>query len=184
MIMLNGSHLRKCNSCGKDIEKSGKECPYCGKSQSSGLFLKIFIGIGILAIIGAYAIPLPRGPMNDLQKIVDAPIDQIDASELAWILNNRNANTNNSIEFTESEIAGKIVQWELEVFVVTRSSDYFKIVTKPTFDSPGALLTLYPQDNQQRIYLDNIRPGNKIKIKGKIIGTQQSRIKINPAVIL
>ena len=182
--MLNGSNLRKCNSCGKEFEKSGKACPYCGKSPNSGLFLKLILGIGILAIISAYAIPLPRGPMNDLQKIVDAPIDQIDASELAWMLNNRGANTNNSIEYMENEIAGKIVQWELEVFVITRASDYFKIVTKPTFDSPGTLLTLYPQDNQQRIFLDNIHPGNTINIKGKITGTQQNRIKINPAVIL
>jgi hypothetical protein len=146
--------------------------------------LNLIIGIGILAIISAFAIPIPKGPRNDLQKIVDAPIDQIDASELAWILNNRNANTNNPIEIMENEIAGKIVQWELEVFVVTRSSDHFKIVTKSNFDAPGALLTLYPQNNQQITNLDNISPGSTIKIKGKITGTQQNRIKINPAVII
>ena len=182
--MFNESYLRKCNSCGKDFAKSAKVCPFCGKNLNSGLLLKLIIGVGILAIISAFAIPIPKGTMNDLQKIADAPIDQIDASELAWILNNRNANTNNPIEIMENEIAGKIVQWELEVFVVTRSPEYYKIVTKPTVDAPGALLTLYPQNNQQTIYLDNIRAGNKIIIKGKISGTQQGRIKINPAVII
>ena len=182
--MLNGSYLRKCNSCGKDFAKSAKECPYCGKNLNTGLGFKLIIGIGLLAIIGAFAIPIPKGSMNDLQKILDAPIDQVDAAELAWIFNSRNANANNPIELIENEIVGKIVQWELEIFVVTRSSDHFKIVTKSTSNAPGALLTLYPQDLQQRVYLDNIRPGNTIQIKGKITGTQQSRIKINPAVIL
>jgi hypothetical protein len=116
--------------------------------------------------------------------IADAPVDQIEAAEIAKICTSRNKNMNNSIESRGIKITGKIVQWELEVFVVTRSSDYYKIVTTPTFDAPGTLLTLYPQNNQQTIYLDNIRPGNKIKIKGKISGTQQGRIKINPAVII
>ena len=182
--MVDQSYLRKCNSCGKDFARSAKVCPFCGKNLNSGLLLKLIIGIGIFAIIGAFAIPIPKGLDNKLQMIADAPVDQIDASELAWILKNRNANTNNPIESLGNGISGKIVQWELEVFVITRSSDYYKIVTKPSFDAPGTLLTLYPQNNQQTIYLDNIHPGNKIKIKGKISGTQQGRIKINPAVII
>ena len=91
---------------------------------------------------------------------------------------------NNQIKSREEEITGKIVQWELEIFVVTRSSDYYKIVTKATSDAPGALLTLYPLDDQQIMYLDNIKPETSVKIKGKITGIQQGRIKINPAVII
>jgi hypothetical protein len=104
--MYNESYLRKCNSCGKDFAKSAKECPYCGKNLNSGLLLKLIIGIGILAIISAFAIPIPKDSINDLKKIVDAPVDQIDASELAWILKNKNANTNNPIEIMENEITG------------------------------------------------------------------------------
>lgn len=183
-MMFDKSYFRKCNSCGKDFARSAKVCPFCGKNLNSGLLLNLIIGIGILAIIGAFAIPKPKGSKNYLQMFADAPVDQIESAEIAKIFTSRNKNMNNSIESRGIKITGKIVQWELEVFVVTRSSDYYKIVTTPTFDAPGTLLTLYPQNNQQTIYLDNIRPGNKIKIKGKISGTQQGRIKINPAVII
>ena len=182
--MADQSHLKKCNSCGQSFAKSAKECPFCGKNMGSGMLLKLIIGIGILAIIGAFAFPMPKGSMNDLQKIVDATADQVDASELAWILNSRDANTNNPIEPVVNEVKGKIVQWDMEVFVVSRSSDHYKIVTKATHSAPAALLTLYPLNNQQTSYLDNISPGSIIKIKGKIAGSQQGRIKINPAVII
>jgi hypothetical protein len=182
--MFEKSYLRRCNSCGNEFAKSAKECPFCGKNLNSGLFLKIIIGIGFLGLISTFAIPTPNDQLKYLQKIVVAPVDQINASELAKVFYDNKANMNSQIKSREKEIKGKIVHWELEVFVVTRSSDYYKIVTKATSDAPGALLTLYPLDDQQIMYIDNIKSGTSVKIKGKITGIQQGRIKINPAVII
>ncbi len=52
--------MKKCKACGKDIAKSAKICPGCGKSQKTvlgslariilGLFL-IFVGIGVVVIL-------------------------------------------------------------------------------------------------------------------------------------
>ena len=39
-------------------------------------------------------------------------------------------------------------------------------------------------NNQQKKYLETIKPGNRIKVKGKISGIQQGRIKIDPAIII
>ena len=182
--MFEKSYSRRCTSCGNDFAKSAKECPFCGKKSNSGLFLKLIIGIGFLGIISTFAIPSPKDQSKDLNKIVVSPVDPISATELAKVLNDNNANMNNQIKSREKEIKGKIIQWELEIFVVTRSSDYYKIVTKATSDAPGALLTLYPKDDQQIVYLDNIKPGATVKIKGKITGIQQGRININPAVLI
>ena len=182
--MFDKSYSRRCNSCGNDFAKSAKECPFCGKKPSSGLFLKLIIGIGFLGLISTFAIPTPKGQLRDLHKIMVAVVDPINAPELAKVFDKNNATMNSQIKDKEKEIKGKIIPWELEVFVVTRSSDYFKIVTKATSDAPGVLLTLYPQDDQQIMYLDNIKPGTSVKIKGKITGIQQGRIKINPAVLI
>ena len=83
-----------------------------------------------------------------------------------------------------NEITGKIVQWELAVFVATKTTDCYQIVTTPTTHIPGTLLTVYPRNSQQQSYLDSIKPGSTIKVKGKISGIQQGRIKINPAFII
>jgi hypothetical protein len=76
------------------------------------------------------------------------------------------------------------VQWDLEVFAVTNSAGCYQVLTKSTTSAPGTLATVYPQDSQKQSYLDGIRPGSTIRIKGKIAGIQQGRVKINPAVIL
>ena len=87
--MFEKSYSRRCNSCGNEFAKSAKECPFCGKNLNSGLFLKLIIGIGFLGLISTFAIPTPRGQLKDLQKIVVAPVDQINALELAKVFDNR-----------------------------------------------------------------------------------------------
>ena len=181
--MFERSNLIKCKSCDKDFVGSAKECPYCGEKLKSGLFFKLTLGMGLLAIIGTLSIPSPKNQLNDIQKITTAPLDQINASELAIIYNNQNADMGNRAEIKEKEIKGKIVEWDLEILVVASLPDHYKILTKPTSNYPGALLTLYPQNSQQMTYIESVKAGTRIKIKGKIEGILQGRIRINPAIL-
>jgi len=182
--MFERSNLKKCKSCGKNLVGSAKECPFCGERLKSGLFFKLTISMGLLALIGTLAIPSPKNQLKDIQKIATAPLDPINTSELAIICNNPNADMSNQAEIKEKEIKGKIVEWELEVLVVARLPDHYKILTKPTSNLPGTLLTLYPQNGQQMTYIDSVKPGTIIKIKGKIEGILQGRIRINPALLI
>ncbi|MDY2883583.1 MAG: hypothetical protein SOT71_13110 [Romboutsia timonensis] len=51
--MGNQQKIKKCKSCGKDLDKSAKICPSCGKDQRSFFGKhKIITGIIVLAIIG------------------------------------------------------------------------------------------------------------------------------------
>ena len=182
--MNQSSYLRKCNSCGEDFAKSVKECPHCGKKVQSGMLLMLIIGIGCLAVAATFAIPIGNDQSTDLKTIAVAPVDQVNVPELATLFNNSKSLMSQQVQDKANEITGKIVQWELEVFVTTKTTDCYQIVTIPTTHIPGTLLTVYPRDSQQQSYLDSIKPGSTIKVKGKISGIQQGRIKINPALII
>ena len=183
-IMDQSSYLKICKSCGEDFAKSIKECPHCGQKVQSGMLLMLIIGIGCLALAAAFAIPIGKNQSKDLKMIEIAPVDHVNATELATLFNDKKLIVSPQVQDKAKEITGKIVQWELEVFVVTKSADCYQIVTKPTTSIPGTLLTVYPQYNQQQSYLDSIMPGFTIQIKGKIAGIQQGRIKINPALVI
>ena len=183
-IMFERSYPKKCTSCGKNLAGSAKECPSCGNKLKSGLFFKLTLGMGLLAILGTLSVPIQKYQSVDVQKIVNAPLDQINTSELAIICNTQNTDRGNRAEIKEKEIRGKIVEWELEVLIVAGLPDHYKILTKPTSNLPGTLLTLYPQNSRQRAYINGVKPGNKIKIKGKIEGILLGRIRINPALLI
>ena len=183
--MSERSYLRECKTCDNDPGKSTEKGSPRRQKIKSGLFFKLTIGIGLLAIICTLAIPSPKDQIKkNIQKISTAPLDQINTSELAIVLNNQNPDMSNLPEIKEKEIKGKIVEWELEVLIVASLPDHYKILTKPTSNLPGTLLTLYPQNGQQIKYIDNVKSGTIIKIKGKIEGILQGRIRINPAILI
>jgi len=182
--MNQSNFLRVCKSCGEDFAKSVKECPHCGKKVQSGKFLMIIIGIGCLALAAAFAIPVGKDQPDDMKMVAISPVDRLDTAELASLFNDRKMQSSLQVQQKAREIIGKIVQWELEVFVATKSVDCYQVVTKPTKSAPGTLLSLFPRNSQQQGYLDSLKPGFTIRIKGRIAGFQQGRIKINPAFIL
>ena len=182
--MAEKSYLKQCKSCGNDMAKDAKACPNCGKILKSGLLFKLTIGIGLLAAIATIAIPKPKDQLKvDIKKIARASADQINAPELARILKHQSSNLSNQEEILEKQIIGKIVDWELQILVVATFPDHYDILTMPTSGYPCTLLTLYPQNSHQRAFIDNVKAGTKIKIKGKIAGIFQRRIQINPALL-
>ena len=183
-IMSESSHLKTWEKGDNDLARFNDEAPFRRKKMKSGLFFKLTIGMGLLAIIVTLAIPTLKEQTNNLQNIASASLDEINASEIAAILNNQNIDVSNQEEILEKKIQGKIVEWELEILVVAGLPDHYKILTKPTSKYPGTLLTLYPQNSQQVTYMDTVNPGSRIKIKGKIAGILQRRIQINPALLL
>ena len=183
--MSERSNLRKWSSFNNyHVRSSDEGSPRKPKIQS-GIFFKLTMGFGVIAIIFTLAIPNPKDQTkNDIQKIASASLDGINASKLAIILNNQNTDVSNQEEILKKEIQGKIVEWELEILLVASLPDHYKIFTKPTSKYPGTLLTLYPQNNQQVTYIDNVSSGASIKVKGKIAGILKRRIQINPTLLM
>jgi hypothetical protein len=173
-----------CKYCGEDFAKSIKECPHCGKKVQSGKLLLAIIGAGCLALAGAFAIPIQKSQPDDMKIVLTASADRVNPAELAALFNDSKIRTSPEAQRRAREIKGKIVQWDLEVFAVTNSAECYQVLTKSDTSVPGTLTTVYPQDSQQQSYLDGIKPGSVIRIKGKIAGIQNGRVKINPALIL
>jgi hypothetical protein len=182
--MNQRAYLKICKSCGEDFAKSVTTCPHCGKKAQSGMLLMLIIGIGCLALVAALAIPVGSNRSDAVDKIASATIDPVDAAELAGIFKNKHSQTDPRAQNKAQQITGKIVQWDLEVIVCTQSAAGYQMVTKATAGVPGSLLKVYPRNNRQRDYLENLKPGNTIQVKGKISGVQQGRIKIDPALLM
>ena len=146
------------------------------------LFPKLIIGVLLLTLLGSLAIPTTSSFEKRREKILNAPVDRLTVAELAKILDKKNSD----VEILNKivKIEGKIVELKLQVFVATFMSDYYRIVTIPSAGKPGTLLTLYPKNKKEFEYLENIKPGHTIEIKGKIKGTYLKRLKIDPAFLI
>lgn len=183
--MSEKSNLRARKAHSSDGALSNNEDAHCNPKIKSELIFKLIIGLGILALLCTFAIPNPRDQLKkEIQEVAEASPDWIGASELASLLNHQYKDMISQTQISEKEINGKIVEWELEILVVAILPDHYKILTKPSPEHPGTLLTLYPQNSQQKNYLSNVQSGTEIKIKGKITGILQGRIKINPAMLI
>ena len=91
--MSQSTYLRVCKSCGEDFAKTVKECPHCGKKVQSGMLLMLIVGLGCLALVATFAIPVHKGQSDDMEKVAAAPVDQINAAELATLLNSQRGHT-------------------------------------------------------------------------------------------
>ncbi len=182
--MEPNTYLKICRHCGEGFAKSVSECPHCGKKAQSNLLLTLIIGIGCLAMVATFAIPVSNDQSDEFEKIAAATVDQVDAAELATVFGAKNAKSDPQAQRKAKDIMGKVVQWDLVVFVSTKSGDGYQIVTKSGANAPGTLLRVFPRNPQEESYLGNIRPGSRIQVKGKISGVQQGRIKIDPAFLL
>ncbi|RBQ28571.1 OB-fold protein [Aliarcobacter vitoriensis] len=90
---------------------------------------------------------------------------------------------------TEKELKGKIVQWTLPVFEVSKlSENKYKIQTDSgTFFGTkyvGTFTTIYTQSKDEVIFIENIKTGNLITVKGEITGTFMRNIQIEPAILI
>jgi hypothetical protein len=180
--MYQRTNLKPCKICLKPVNPEEKNCPYCGSKLKKDLLPKLIIGVLALTLIGSLAIPKKSYLQKEREKIVNAPVNMVNVGELAKILDTKHVDV--EILNKIGKIEGKIVELQLQVFVATYMSDYYRIVTIPSAGIPGTLLSLYPKNKKESEYLKKIKPGHTIRIKGKIKGTLMKRIKIDPAFII
>ena len=180
--MYQRINLKPCKICLKQVNPEEKNCPYCGSKLKKDILPQIIIGLLLLTLIGSLAIPTKSHTEKEIEKIENAMVDMVNNSELTKILEHKHADID--IQNQIRKLEGKIVELQLQVFVATYMSDHYRIVTIPSAGIPGALLTLYPKNKAESEFLENIKSGHTIKIKGKIIGSLLKRIKIDPAIII
>lgn len=92
-------------------------------------------------------------------------------------------NTDIQRENAEKEITGQIVQWTLEVYEVSKSSDYYRIQTSGS-NAVGTFVSLYPQSDEESSYIESLKTGDTITVKGYITGTTMRNVDIDPAILV
>lgn len=83
----------------------------------------------------------------------------------------------------EKEITGKIVQWTLEVYEVSKQSDYYRIQTSGS-NTVGTFVSLYPQSDDESSYIESLKTGDTVTVKGCITGTTIRNVDIDPAILV
>ncbi|MEJ6570101.1 MAG: hypothetical protein QNL80_14655 [Akkermansiaceae bacterium] len=86
-------------------------------------------------------------------------------------------------ENAKKEITGKIVQWTLEVYEVSKSSDYYRIQTSGS-NAVGTFISLYPQSDEESSYIESLKTGDTVTVKGYITGTTMRNVDIDPAILV
>jgi len=130
-----GEKMIKCKTCGKEIAKSAKVCPSCGKKNKRPFWQTLLVGIGIIIVIAIIA-NIADGSNNS----------EISPSS------GTTANSNNQTSTTASFIKAGMYKVGSEVaageYVVecTGNPGYFQI----SLDSSGEFDSIIVNDNLSR----------------------------------
>jgi len=184
------SKTKDCPSCTKEVAKSAKICPHCGKKLKMGMFLKIIIGIIVLAILGAVFGPSKEEKAqqltSQLDAIASAQSENISSTgEISEIFTLGGDHTDIQRDNAKKEIIGKIVQWSLPVYEVKKRKDnIYRVQTKSGTRYVGAFITLHARNSEEITYIEGLKTGNMISFKGKITGTTMRNIDIEPAILV
>lgn len=181
-----GDKLIPCKSCEKDVASSAKVCPHCGKKLKMGMFKKILIGIASLMVLSLFLPSNQPSLQEQLALIESASASTLDSNgELADIFGFGTDYTDIQRDNKEEAIKGKIVQWRLPVFEVKKLSDnQYKIQTGTlNDDNISTFIYLHPRDDAEVKYIESLKTGNTIPIKGKIDGVLMRHVIIKPALL-
>lgn len=192
------SKLKPCPSCEKEVAKSAKVCPHCGKKLSMGCLLKTILLLVAIIVVGFIMIITLVPSKEDredklahtLATIASAPVSNISPSgELAEIFNPNSEHTDLQRDDKEKELQGQVVQWSLPVYEVSRIRDGYRIQTEADFallgGAPlvGTVLTVHARSDAEVAFIEGLKTGDEITIKGRIKGISLRRIEIDPAMI-
>lgn len=179
-----------CKTCQGEIAADAKTCPKCGarNKQKMGFIKKAFIAFVVLIIIGA---TLGRGEKNEKrEKLANTPAETKysgadTVSLLADYFNPMSKHTDIQREQALQELKGKVVEWELVVFEVSKqSSAVYKIQTSSRKNYVGTFVSIHSPGAEDVKTLAALKTGDKITVKGYVDGSFMRNINLNPAMLV
>lgn len=181
-----GNKLVPCKSCEKEVASSAKVCPHCGKRLKMGMFKKVLIGfVGLIVVIIALS-PSQPSIQERLAVIESASATTLHSNgEIADIFSLGTDYTDIQRDNKEEAIKGQVIQWSLPVFEVSKlSENRYKVQTTSRHGDVGTFIYVYPRDETETKYLESLRTGNTIQVKGTIDGVLMRNIIIKPALLV
>ena len=156
------------------------------KNFFTTIFL-IFIG---LIVIGFIFDDTEKKNLEKVDMLKTAKIDKISPSGNLYEIYSLGSNyTDLQRENTTKELKDKIVQWTLPVFEVSKlSENKYKIQTSSgnLFGTKyvGTFTVVYTQNENEVNFIENLKTGSNITIKGIINDTFMRNIDIEPAILI
>ena len=182
--------LKTCKSCNAEVAKSAKRCPKCAAKLKMGLLPKLLIALVGIVILSVALMPSKEEQQTSLaaalKEIESAqPSDLSPRGELASIFNLMSKHTDLQRENKEKEITGKIVQWTLPVYEVSKRKDgAYRIQTSAGGDIVGTFITLHTRNDAEKAKVEALKTGDMVSIKGRIGGVSLRNLKIEDAVLV
>jgi len=186
------SNLKECKACGKEVAKSAKVCPHCGKKLKMGWFLKLIILIIVLGVIGTLLQPSSEEKAKKLQETMSsleqAEVSDLKASgKLGEMFNLGSKHTDIQREESEAYIKGKVVEWSLRVYEVSKHEDYYRVQTQTEMMSTpkvvSAFVNIYPRNESELAKVKTLKTDDIVTFKGIITGVSMRSINVSPAII-
>lgn len=184
------SALKNCPACNKEVSKSAKICPHCGKKLKTGLFIKILAGLIVLMVIGVIIAPSEEEKAQQLASALDgiakAQAEDISPSgTLRDLFSFGSKYTDIQRDNAEKEMKGKIVQWTLPVYEVSKlDEDRYRVQTQSNGTYVDTFIKLYTRNAEERAYMEGLQTDDPISFKGRIVGTSMRSIDIEPAILI
>ncbi len=153
---------------------------------SIGMFL---ILSGIVALTGKDEIKPKADPIAQLAST--QPADLKADGELSEIFTFDSKYTDLQRDNKAKEIIGKVVQWQLPVYEVSKSGDGYKVQTQSQIgfggfarNFVGTFVYITPRTDEDRHIIEGLKTGDIISFKGRINGTSLRSLTVKPAIIV
>ena len=149
------------------------------------IILIVIVVIGVVAL-GPSAEEQATAFETKLNEIISSQPSNLQSSgELASIFGIMSDHTDLQRDNKEKEIKGKLVDWTLPVFEVHNiKENTYKIQTPTRSSIVGAFVIITTRSPEEVSYVEGLKTGDMIRIKGVITGTFMRNIEIEPAVII
>lgn len=138
------------------------------------------------AAVGEKARISPLESLEQSQASVLAP-----TGDLADIFEFGTDSTDLQRQLKFKEVSGTVIEWTLPVYEVKQSGDGYTIQTSSRFRGEsiegkviGTFLHISPRDENDRRYVERLKTGDLIKVKGVISDVTMRNLKIMPAIII
>ncbi len=183
-------NLKPCKYCKKGVVNSVNKCSHCRATLKTRLFTKVITGLFIIFALALIFIPSDE----EAKAKQDALLNQLAHSsasklspggDLAKIFELESPHTDIQRDDLEKQINGLIIQWTLPVYEVQKTSkNIYQIQTIVGIYSVGTLITVHTRSAKEVKYIEGLKTGDMVKIKGIIGGVQLRHILISPAILV
>lgn len=149
------------------------------------LFALVVIFITAIAVLSPSKDERVAQQKKEVEEVANATAENISPKgELATMFSFGSKFTDVQRENMEKSLKGKIVQWQLPIYEVKKRGDGYKIQTANRNETVGTFIQLRPRNEKDTSFIESLKEGDLITVKGKITGVSMRHIDIADGILI